>query len=131
MKPRRLTRSEIALAQAVFGDTIDLGRVWLVNRAPVGPWAMVVFDLMLFPTDTADFAAQPIHHQAWFVHELTHVRQFQTRPGWTLWSWAGVALSGGYLTGRAYDPPKPGRAPNLEQEAKAEHEEPDIPSSRL
>ena len=119
MRLRGLTAGEVALAREVFGDGIDTGRVRLVERAPTGPWAMVLFGLMLFPTDAPDFAAEPIHRQAWFVHELTHVRQFQTRPWRTLMSWAGVALSGGYLTGRAYDPPKPGATPNLEQEANA------------
>jgi hypothetical protein len=119
MRLRRLTMGEITLARAVFGEAIDPGRVRMLNGAPTGPWAMVIFGLMLFPTDTADFAVEPIARQAWFVHELTHVRQFQTRPWRTLMSWAGVALSGGYLTGRAYDPRKLGGAPNLEQEAKA------------
>jgi hypothetical protein len=119
VKLRRLTAGEAALAREVFGDGLDPGRPWVLIGAPTGGWAMVVVGLMLFPVEVADFAAEPLHRQAWFVHELAHVRQFQTKPLWTLLSWARVALTGGYLTRRAYAPPTQGATPNLEQEAMA------------
>lgn len=119
MKLRRLSAGETALAAAVFGDSLDPARPWVLTGAPSGGWAMVVVGVMLFPVDIADFAAEPIERQAWFVHELTHVRQFQTRPWRTLWSWARLALTGAYLTRRAYAPPEPGARPTLEQEAMA------------
>ena len=119
MKLRRLTAGEAALAREVFGDGLDPGRPWVLIGAPTGGWAMVVVGVMLFPLDVADFAAEPLARQAWFVHELTHVHQFQTKPLWTLLSWSKLALTGGYLTRRAYAPLKPGATPNLEQEAMA------------
>ncbi len=119
MKLRRLTGGEAALAQEMFGVTLDPLRPWVLTGAPTGGWAMVVFGLMLFPIEVADFAAEPLARQAWFVHELTHVRQFQTKPLWTLLSWSKLALTGAYLTRRAYAPPRPGATPNLEQEAMA------------
>ncbi len=119
MRLRRLSLGEAALARDVFGEALDPARPWVLTGAPTFGWAMVVFGVMLFPAEVADFAAEPLHRQALFVHELAHVRQFQTRPLWTLTSWAGVALTGGYFTRRAYAPPRPGTTPNLEQEAMA------------
>ncbi len=119
MKLRRLSAGETALARAVFGDTLDPGRPWILTGAPTGGWAMVVFGLMLFPAEIADFSAEPLERQAWFVHELAHARQFQTKSLWTLTSWARLALTGAYLNRRAYAPPTPGKTLNLEQEAMA------------
>jgi len=119
---RRLTAGEAALAREVFGDGLDPGRPWVLTGAPTGGWAMVVFGLMLFPVEVEDFAAEPTRRQAWFVHELAHVRQFQRKPLWTLMSWAKLAFTGAYLTRHAYAPPKPGATPNLEQEAMAVEE---------
>jgi len=116
---RRLTAGEAALAREVFGDTLDPSRPWVLTRAPTLGWAMVLFGVMVFPVEVADFAAEPTPRQAWFVHELTHVRQFQTRPLWTLLSWARLAFTGAYLTRRAYAPPQPGAPFTLEQEAMA------------
>lgn len=121
MRLRRLAAGEQALARSVFGAALDPKRTWILTGAPTGPWAMVVFGLMLFPVDVADFSATGVHRQAWFVHELTHVWQFQTRPLWTLQSWARAALTGGYGFGRAYRYALPlqWRKLNLEQQAKA------------
>ena len=121
MRLRRLTAGEQALARRVFGAALDPARPLLVMHAPTGPWAMVLFGLMLFPVHVEDFAAEPLGRQAWFVHELAHVRQFQRRPLRTLSSWARVALSGGYRTGRAYRYALPldWNRLNLEQEARA------------
>jgi len=119
MRLRRLTAGEAALARDMFGEGLDPARPWVLTGAPTGGWAMVLVGVMLFPIDVADFAAEPLERQAWFVHEMAHVRQFQSKPLWTLLSWAGLALTGGYLTRRAYAPPKPGATPNLEQEAMA------------
>ncbi len=120
MRLRRLSVGEVRLAAEVFGAALDPRRVWLLTGAPTGGWAMVLFGLMLFPGELADFAAEPVPTQAWFVHELTHAWQFQTRPLWTLASWARVALSGCYLNRRAYryTLPVAWDRLNLEQQAK-------------
>jgi hypothetical protein len=118
---RRLSAGEAALARAVFGEAFDPGGVRMLIGIPNAGWAMVLFGLMLFPREIDDFAAEPLRLQAWFVHELTHVWQFRTRPMRTLASWAVVALSGGYLTRRAYRYALPldWTRLNLEQQAKA------------
>jgi hypothetical protein len=93
----------------------------MLTGAPTGGWAMVAWRLILFPVDCADFSAEAMEQQAWFVHELAHTWQFQERPMRTLASWARVALTGGYVYGRAYryDLPFDWEALNLEQQAKA------------
>lgn len=121
MRLRRLTAGERALAAAAFGGGIDAERVWVLTGAPNGGFAFVMWRLMVFSTRTADFAAEPVLIQAWFIHELTHVWQFQTRPLWTLTSWAKVAISGGYgrgLKGYRYSLPVVWAALNLEQQAR-------------
>ena len=121
MKFRRLTKGEAGLAAEVFGQALDARRLRILTAAPTGGWAMVIWRLMLFPTPAPDFSGEPIHRQAWFVHELTHAWQFQHRPLRTLASWAKVALTGGYLTRAAYRYALPleWEALNLEQQAKA------------
>ena len=77
---------------------------------------------VLFPDEPPDdFAAEPLRAQAWLVHELVHVWQFQTAPARTVLSWARTAAAGGYrrgLPGYRYPwPPPPWDALNLEQQA--------------
>ena len=118
---RRLSADEEALAFSVFGDAIAYGRVRLTYW-PMG-FGMVLGSLILLPPGVpADVALAGSRMRAWLLHELTHVWQFQTRPWWTVRSWAGVVVSGGY------GPGLPGyRLParwdwaglNLEQQARA------------
>jgi hypothetical protein len=118
---RRLTPGEEALAAKVFGGAIRLERVRLA--AWPGGFGLVLGSLILIPTDMPDdFAEAGQRLQAWLLHELTHVWQFQTRPLWTLASWAGVVLSGGYGPGLpGYRLPERWRweGLNLEQQARA------------
>jgi hypothetical protein len=118
---RRLSPGEAALAGAVFGEAIDLDRVRLTPW-PAG-FGMVVGSLVLLPPAMPDdFAEAGARMQAWLLHELTHVWQFQTRPWWTLRSWAGVVISGGYGPGLpGYRLPERWTwdALNLEQQARA------------
>jgi len=120
MRLRRLTKGEQTLALKVFGDALDPAKVALVTHAPTGGWAIALFGLILFPRGVADFAEEPVELQAWFVHELVHAWQFQSRPLWALLSWAGVALSGGYRrrAGYKYALPIYWDRLNLEQQAK-------------
>ena len=117
---RRLTSGEQTLARSVFADALPLDRV----RIAPTPFRMAVTlgPVILMPADTPrDFAAAPLHLQAWLVHELAHVWQFATAPARTLRSWAGVVASGGYgpgLPGYAYAHPFDWAALNLEQQAR-------------
>lgn len=107
---RPLTDAEIALADSVFGDAVDYGRVrifarkwWPFQRrqvamAPDG-------NLWLSPKGTLycdDFCARPLDRRGLFIHEMTHVWQHQQgvnlilrrhpfcrydyvlKPGWSL-----------------------------------------------
>ena len=88
-----------------------------------GPFAVTLGSTVNMPraAAAADFSRERPLTQAFFIHELTHVWQFQTRPLATLASWAKVALAGGYgpgLPGYRYDLPlAPWERLNLEQQA--------------
>jgi hypothetical protein len=120
---RSLTAGEVELARGVFGDAVDYARVRVWTRS--WGWAAIVFgSVITFPPRhpaPSDFADEGVRLQAWFVHELTHVWQFQTAPARTLVSWALVLAAGGYGYGQPgyrYDLPlKDWDAYNLEQQA--------------
>ena len=84
---RPLTPGEIALARSVFGDAIDYSKVRLVKRKW---WPFQPRSIAMAPTGNIhfhphgklwsnDFAAEPLHRQGLFIHEMTHVWQAQTR----------------------------------------------------
>lgn len=87
MRKRCLTPDEIALARSVFGDAIDYPRVRLIE----GKWwpfqprrsAMAPTGNIYFHPDgggySDDFAAEALHRQGFFLHELTHVWQAQAK----------------------------------------------------
>ena len=111
------------MARGVFGDAIDYARVRLSTRR-WGRFAIALGSNVSFPAwhpPPEDFAGAQAETRAWLIHELVHVWQFQTRPLWTLASWARLVLAGGYrrgLPGYRYGwPLKPWRAHNLEQQA--------------
>lgn len=89
---RSLTLGEIAIARTVFGDAIDYSKVrikrrkwWLfqprhITMAPNG-------HLYFHPASRGycdDFSRQPLDVQGFFIHEMTHVWQTQTRGRWYL-----------------------------------------------
>jgi hypothetical protein len=84
---RPLTPGEIALARSVFGAAIDYSKVRLVKRKW---WPFQPRSVAMAPTGNIhfhphgglwsdDFAAEPLHRQGLFIHEMTHVWQAQTR----------------------------------------------------
>jgi len=84
---RSLTPGEIALARSVFGGAIDYSAVKLVKRKW---WWFQPRNTAMAPTGnihfhphgdlwSEDFAAEPLHRQGLFIHEMTHVWQSQTR----------------------------------------------------
>ena len=89
---RPLTPGEIALARTMFGDAIDYAKVtirrrkWAFfqpKRVTMAPRGHIHFH----PLGTGycdDFALQPLHRQALFIHEMTHVWQTQTLGDWYL-----------------------------------------------
>jgi hypothetical protein len=120
---RRLTAGETALARSVFGEAIDYSRVRLSTRCWGGA-AIAFGSHVTFPPShpvPADFTHQGLGLQAWLVHELTHVWQFQTATARTLASWLRTVVEGGYgrgLPGYRYRLPLGAWAGyNLEQQA--------------
>lgn len=84
---RSLTGGEVAIARSVFGDAIDYARVRMVK----GKWwpfhprnaAMAPMGNIYFHPDggawSEDFAKESLGRQAFFIHEMTHVWQSQTK----------------------------------------------------
>jgi len=97
---RGLTEGELRLAREVFGGAIAYSRM-RIGGGGFGPFAVTVGSRLFLPRHLrpADFAAASPAMQALFIHELTHVWQFQTRPLWTLASWARAVATGGYGRG--------------------------------
>lgn len=122
MPVRMLTDGERGIARGVFGDAIDLERVQVARRRG-GRFAFVLGSRIHFPPEAPeDFSGEPLWRQAWLVHELTHVWQFQTRPAWAVLSWLKVLATGGYgprLKGYHYGLPIGAfQGYNLEQQAR-------------
>ena len=124
MSVRGLTAAETGLARSVFGESIAYGRVRIAGGG-FGPFAVTTWSRINIPLSaySQDFAAERPLMQAFFIHEMVHVWQFQTQPIWALLSWAKTALGGGYgpgLPGYAYALPLDDwRRLNLEQQASA------------
>ena len=120
---RPLTEGEKRLGRSVFGEAIDYDRVRISDRR--WGWAAICFGSHItFPPAAPaprDFAWAGPRLQAWLIHELTHVWQFQTRPVWTVLSWFRVLVTGGYGRGspgyRYAAPLKAWSGYNLEQQA--------------
>lgn len=85
MSNRPLTPDEVALACDMFGRAIDYGRVRVHNRKwwPLQPSSITMApdgDLWFHPKGGLfcdDFCESPLHIQAHFIHEMTHVWQAQ------------------------------------------------------
>ena len=129
MSSRPLTAGEAAIVRRVFGDSIDLGRVRIHSRRWL-PWVQPA-DSGMAPRGHVymhgvawreDYAAATAGFRGWFVHEMTHVWQYQNRVLVPLWAgaWQMIRLRGDYR--RAYDyVADPGRdltSYNLEQQAR-------------
>ena len=87
MTVRPLTEAERALAASVFGSAIDYDAVTVKRRKwfPFQPR-----NVLMAPTGhvhihpqsdhwSEDFGREHTHRQGWFLHELTHVWQTQSR----------------------------------------------------
>ncbi len=77
---RPLTSGEIDMAQAVFADQIDYTAVtvravrWIMRCYAMSPNGDIYFN----PNDMRpDFSREDLSTRSWFIHELTHVWQFQ------------------------------------------------------
>ena len=89
---RPLGAGEIALARTMFGSAIDYSKVlirrrkWAFfqpKRVTMAPRGHIHFHPM-GEVYCDDFSTSPLHRQALFIHEMTHVWQTQTRGDWYL-----------------------------------------------
>ncbi len=124
---RTLTPAEIALCQPIFANLIDYSKVKIMNH-PFLPWqptGMVMAPMgaiHLKPVDyCTDFAQESLYNQAIFIHEMTHIYQYQQQINVLL---RGALLqSAYYLSCKRYNPyaynfiqKKPFSSYNIEQQ---------------
>ena len=84
---RSLTPGEVAMVRSIFGDAVDCSRVRLVRGKwwPLQPRrsAMAPMGTIYFHPEgggwSQDFSREPLGVQGFFMHEMTHVWQTQTR----------------------------------------------------
>ncbi|AEK63261.1 PAAR domain-containing protein [Collimonas fungivorans] len=99
-KVRPLTPGEIDLAKKVFGTSVDYSKIKVHNGAYMvgaGSNAMTPNGEMYFPSDyyQADFSINDDSDRIWFIHEMTHVWQYQL--GYSVkWGGIKIQLKGGY-----------------------------------
>jgi hypothetical protein len=87
MDGRALTSGETRLTRSIFGDAITYSRVRLFKRKwwPFHPRnaAMAPMGDIYFHPDggvwSRDFSKESLGRQAFFIHEMTHVWQAQTK----------------------------------------------------
>lgn len=87
---RRLTTSEVALAQEVFGNSIDYTLIWIYDRG-ILPFhrqgGLSYRGNIYFPgCYWHDFSAASLLEQRLFIHEMTHVWQHQNHVLPLAWS---------------------------------------------
>jgi hypothetical protein len=89
---RPLTDGEIVLTRPIFGSAIDYARVRIVRRRW---WPFQTRGIVMAPNGNIyfhpesplrsdDFAAERLHAQGLFIHEMTHVWQAQKGGRWYL-----------------------------------------------
>ncbi|NAS09799.1 hypothetical protein [Acinetobacter haemolyticus] len=107
---RGLTQGEIAMAQPVFGNLIDYSQVKILN-IPYLPWQPI--NIFIAPNGNlyvhqkyfhSDYSRCSITLQSIFIHELTHILQYQQQTNVIL---KGALLQlGYYLSLKLYNPYK-------------------------
>lgn len=107
-KCRNLTAGEIDLCQSVFGNLIDYKTVKVMNH-PFLPWQSV--HVFMAPKGhihvrkfnySNDYSKQSLGYQAVFIHEMTHIFQYQQSINVLL---KGALLQSAYfLSFKKYNP---------------------------
>lgn len=81
---RPLTPGEIALARSIFKDSIDYASVRIHDGPFLGlqPRHMGMAPnghIYMHGCFETDYSAGPLHQQSFFIHEMTHVWQYQNK----------------------------------------------------
>lgn len=86
MALRPLTKGEIALARTVFGDSIDYAAVYVSDQKfggmdflPEGTAMAPNGNLFMPGCYHDDYAQESVLRQSLFIHEMTHVWQYQNK----------------------------------------------------
>ncbi|MCH7336315.1 hypothetical protein [Acinetobacter sp. NIPH 2699] len=105
---RGLTQAEIEMARPIFGNLIDYSQIKIFN-IPYLPWQPI--NIFIAPNGNLfvhqqyfypDYSNCPIHLQAIFIHELTHILQHQQHTNVIV---KGAILQlGYYLSFKKYNP---------------------------
>lgn len=105
---RALTHREITLASTVFGNLIDYQQVRIWNT-PFLPWQPV--GMFMAPTGaifvnpenySLDYAQESLIYQAVFIHEMTHILQYQ--QGLSVLLRGAILQTVYYLSLKCYNP---------------------------
>ncbi|MBD8008079.1 MULTISPECIES: hypothetical protein [Acinetobacter] len=109
-KCRSLTPGEISICQQVFGNLIDYSTVKVMNH-PYLPWQSR--HVIMAPSGyiharnlnyREDYSHESLAYQALFIHEMTHIYQYQQKINVVL---KGALLQSAYfLSLRKYNPYK-------------------------
>ena len=109
-KCRSLTPGEISICQQVFGNLIDYSTVKVMNH-PYLPWQSRY--VIMAPSGyiharnlnyREDYSHESLAYQALFIHEMTHIYQYQQKINVVL---KGAILQSAYfLSFRKYNPYK-------------------------
>jgi type VI secretion system secreted protein VgrG len=76
---RKLTIGEIAMCRLIFKDAIDYNTVYILDNQIMNRGASI-FGVIIFPAEkkSKDFSKEnDLTKQVLFIHEMTHVWQFQ------------------------------------------------------
>lgn len=108
---RYLTSGEIALAKLIYKDSIDYGKVRIINGGLLGipnrsSNAMAPYGNIHFPTEIyksiKDFSKAISSDKIWFIHEMAHVWQYRLGLSVALRG-IEIGMRGGYYKAKAYD----------------------------
>lgn len=113
VKSRPLTAGEVAMARLIFKDSIDYSTVKIHNGEYL-PFGLQFNNTVMAPNggiylNPNRYSKNPDYSKAtdprdkqWFMHEMTHIWQYQLGYSVT-WQGFWIAVTGGYIGGRAYD----------------------------
>lgn len=84
MVSRPLTKGEIALAKTVFGDSVDYAAVYISDQKfvgfhPAGTAMAPNGNLFMYGCYQDDYSQHSVMTQSLFIHEMTHVWQYQNK----------------------------------------------------
>jgi len=107
---RHLSDGEIEMVRLIFSNAIDYDKVKIYNKAYL-PFGLQKINVAMSPNGSIYFAPQKFiedfsiaskERKMWFMHEMTHVWQYQM--GYNVFlKGLKIALNGGYRRGDIYE----------------------------